>query len=105
MVLAVDSLTGNVTRLNIRSAAQLRSSSSFRLHMSSPAGSKRKRQNQLVSPLMVAAQEAPPKAAKGPKLRTFDAKSLDKAQLSEILTRPRIDFDSILHTVRSVCCK
>ena len=49
---------------------------------------------------MVAAQEAPPKTAKGPKLRTVDARKVDKAELSRLLTRPRIDFDSILHTVR-----
>ena len=49
---------------------------------------------------MVAAQEAPPKTAKGPKLRTVDAGKVDKAELSQLLTRPRIDFDSILHTVR-----
>lgn len=49
---------------------------------------------------MVAAQEAPTQAAQGPKLRVLDTKSLNKAQLSEALLRPRIDFDSILHTVR-----
>ena len=101
MGLVLDSLTGKVARSNIRRATQLHCRNSCRYRMSSPAGSKRKRQNQLVSPVMVAAQEAPPKATQELKLRTFDSKSLDKAQLSNILTRPRIDFDSILHTVNA----
>lgn len=88
----------------LRCSAQQYPAYLFRQRANLPLAKKRKRQTHLVSPVMVAAQEALPKSVQGPTLRTFDTKSMDKAQLSKALTRPRIDFDSILHTVRKFNC-
>ena len=61
---------------------------------------KRVERGHIVFPTMVAAQQT---AAAAPQLRIFQGHDLKGKDLQHVMARPRIDFESILHTVCRNC--
>ena len=55
---------------------------------------KQPRRSQGATTVMVAAQQAT-----SPQLRIFRGEDLKGSQMQQVMARPRIDFESILHTV------
>lgn len=61
---------------------------------------KRVERGHVVWPTMVAAQQTTAAAAQ---LRIFHGQDLKGKDLQHVMARPRIDFESILHTVCKIC--
>lgn len=69
---------------------------SLQRHFLASTRAKGVRRGQVVSPSMVATHQA---SKAPPQLRIFRGQELKGNDLQHVMTRPRIDFDSILHTV------